>query len=64
MSVNVAYSEERTNIDVEANISEGRRNDLAPSVVPILTDFRHQNARSSTLAPLELLERAIRYEVT
>ena len=56
MSVNVAYSEERTNIYVEADIREGSRNDLAPSVVPILTDLRHENARSTTLAPLELLK--------
>ena len=60
----VSYRKERTNIDVEPDISEGRGNDLASSVVPILTDLRHENARSTTLASLELLERAIRYEVT
>ncbi len=49
------YSKEWSNVHVEAHVGEPRGDDLAPSVVPVLADLRHQDTGATTLTLLELL---------
>ena len=50
------YSKQRTNVNIEAQISEGRGDDLAAPVMTVLTDLGDQNARSSTFLAFKLLQ--------
>ena len=51
----MTYCKQRSNVDIEADVSKRGRNDLAPSVVTVLTDLGDKNTRSSPLALLEVL---------
>ena len=60
----MTYCKQRSNVDIEADVSKRGRNDLAPSVVTVLTDLGDENARSSPLALLEVLLKNSRNVIT
>ena len=49
------HSEERSNIDIKSKVSERRGNDLAASVMAVLADLGHEDARAAPFRGLELL---------
>ena len=48
--------EERTDIDIEAEIGEGRGDDFLATVVAVLTDLGDEDARAAALVLDELLD--------
>src|SRR5262245_21436465 len=48
--------EEGTDLDVEAEVGERRRDHLGTAVVAVLTELRHEDARPPTLGPCELFD--------
>ena len=50
--------EERADIDVEAEIGEGRGDHLLAAVVPVLAHLGDENARSPAVVVLELLDQS------
>ena len=51
----VTYSKQRPDINVKAQVSKGRCDDLATAVVAVLTDLGHQNTRAPALFVLKFL---------
>ena len=49
--------EQRPDIDVEAQVGEGRCNDLLPAIVTVLADLGDQQPRSAALRRFERLDR-------
>jgi hypothetical protein len=52
--------EERADVDVEAEVGEGGRDDLLAAVVAVLAHLGDEDARAPTLGLLELLDEPLR----
>ena len=50
------YGKERADIDIEAQVSEGRGDDLGASVVAVLAHLGHENAGRATGLVRKLLQ--------
>ena len=48
--------EQRADVDVEAEIGEGRRDHLLPAVVAVLTDLGDEQARAAAFRSLEIFD--------
>lgn len=53
------HLEQRSNVHIEAQVSETSGDDLGTSVVTILSHLGHQQSRVSALVPLEISNSAI-----
>ena len=51
----VTYSKERPNVNIKAKVSKGRCDDLATTIMAVLTDLGHQNTRAPALFVLKFL---------
>ncbi|GCC47283.1 hypothetical protein chiPu_0031116, partial [Chiloscyllium punctatum] len=53
--------EQRSDIDVEADVGEGRRDHLLAAVMAVLADFCHQDARAAALGLLERIDQGLHF---